>query len=588
MRTLRAALSCVLALTPAAFAAETIKNPDTFVYATIGDPDSLDPIWSYDTASHNIIANIYEFLLAYKGSGLSVKDLVPMIAGKVPSKANGLVSADGLTYRFPIRKGVKFHDGTILTPEDARYSILRFLLVDRDGGPASLLLEPILGVNSTRKNGKFDPEIGGRAFAAVTVDKGDLVIKLARPFAPFLTILANFGAMTSKDFCVKNGQWDGQAATLEAFNNPRREAMIPNEKADGTGAFKLERLDKANKQVILLRHEGYWRAPAKLRQVVIKVVDDFNTRKLMLQAGDADAVYGPQMYFPQLQGVPGAEVIDGLQNLERSSILMFTFKMNPTANQNIGSGKLDGQGVPPDFFSDKDVRKAFAYSVDYDSYIRDILRGKGRRTSGVIPASLPGGSEPRPQFKLDPKKAEEHFRKAWGGQVWEKGFKVSFVFNAGSAPSQTIAQMIKKNIEALNPKFRVDLRMIQWSTYLEQTQANKIPVFLAAWQADYPDAHNFAFPIVHSEGYYAGKQGYKNPKVDALIDEASRTQDERTRSSLYKRMQSLVDEDVPHVMLAEGVRYRAQRTWVKGFVFRPTFPDMPYGGYYYDLYKAVK
>lgn len=577
-------LAAILA-TPAS---AQVKNPDVFVYATIGDPDSLDPAWSYDTASHNIISNVYEYLLAYKGSGMAVKDLMPMLSEKVPSRANGLVSADGKTYRFPIRKGVKFHGGGALTPEDARYSILRFLLTDRDGGPSSLLLEPVLGVNSTRKDGKLIPGIVEKAFKAVTVEKGDLVIRLNRPFAPFLTIVANFGAIVSKDFYARNGQWDGEAATAEKFNNPRRESMLPNDKADGTGAFKLERFDKTNKQTVLLRHDGYWRAPAKLRQVVVKVVDDFNTRKLMLQAGDADAVYGPQMYFPQLQNIAGAEVIDGLQNLERSSTLMFTFKMNPAANQNIGSGRLDGNGVPPDFFSDKDVRKGFAYSVDYDGYIKDILRGKGRRTSGVIPSSLPGGMDPKPRFALDPKKAEEHFRKAWGGQVWDKGFKVSFVFNSGSAPAQTIAQMIKKNVEALNPKFRVDLRMIQWSTYLEQTQANKIPLFLAAWHADYPDAHNFAFPFVHSAGYYAGKQGYKNPAVDAVIDEAAATVDPAKRAALYRKMQALVDDDVPHVMLAEGVRYRAQRTWVKGFVFRPTFPDMPYGGYYYDLHKSER
>ncbi len=583
---LLAALLAVPAL--ALPASAQVKNPDTFVYATIGDPDSLDPAWSYDTASHNIISNIYEYLLAYKGSGLSVKDLMPMISEKVPTKANGLISPDGLTYRFPIRKGVKFHDGSVLTPEDARYSILRFLLTDRDGGPSSLLLEPILGLNSTRKGGKLEPEVVERAFKAVTLDKDVLVIKLAKPFAPFLSIVANFGAILSKDFCVKNGQWDGKSETAAKFNNPLRQAVLPNDRAVGTGPFKLERFDKTNKQTVLARHDAYWRAPAKLKQVVIKVVDDFNTRKLMLQAGDADAVYGPQMYFPQLAAVEGAEVIDGLQNLERSGILAFTFKMNPVANQNIGSGKLDGNGVPPDFFSDKDVRKAFAYSVDYEGYIRDLLRGKGRRTAGVIPGSLPGASNPKPKYTLDRKKAEEHLRKAWGGKVWEKGFKVSFVFNAGSAPAQAIAQMVKKNIEALSPKFRVDLRMIQWSTYLEQTQANKIPLFLAAWQADYPDAHNFAFPIVHSEGYYAGKQGYKNPAVDALIDEASTAPDENKRAALYKRMQDLVDEDVPHVMLAEGVRYRAQRKWVKGFIYRPTFPDMPYGGYYYDLHKAAR
>ncbi|MDO8757194.1 MAG: ABC transporter substrate-binding protein, partial [Elusimicrobiota bacterium] len=414
--------------------ADMIKNPDTFVYATVGDPDSLDPAWSYDAASHNIVANLYEHLVVFKGAGLSIKDLEPQLATTVPSKANGLISADGLTYRFPIRKGVKFHDGTILTPEDARYSLVRFMLVDRDGGPSSLLLEPVMGVGTTRKDGKFDPTIAERALKAVTVEKGDLVIRLAKPFAPFLTILTGYGEILSKDFAVKNGQWDGAAETAEKYNNPRREQMIPNDRANGTGAFKLERFDQTNKQTILVRHDGYWRAPAKLRKVVIKVVDDFNTRKLMLQAGDADGVYGPQMYFPQLKEVPGAEVIDGLALLERSSMLLFTFKMNPVANQNIGSGKLDGNGVPPDFFSDKDVRKAFAYSLDYDGYIKDILRGKGKRTVGVIPSSLPGASDPKVQFTLDPKKAEAHFRKAWGGRLWDKGFKVSIVISAGSAP----------------------------------------------------------------------------------------------------------------------------------------------------------
>ena len=53
-------------------------------------------------------------------------------------------------------------------------------------------------------------------------------------------------------------------------------------------------------------------------------------------------------------------------------------------------------------------------------------------------------------------------------------------------------------------------------------------------------------------------------------------------------MQALIDEDVPHVILSEGVRFRSQRTWVKGFIYRPTFPDMPHGAYYYDLHKAAQ
>lgn len=566
-------------------ASAQVKNPDKFVYATIGDPDSLDPAWSYDTASHNIISNVYEYLLAYKGAGLAIKDLMPMIATKVPSKANGLVSADGLTYRFPIRKGVKFHDGTILTPEDARYSILRFLLTDRDGGPASLLLEPILGENSTRKDGKLDPTIVDRAFAAVTVDKGDLVLKLVRPFAPFLTILANFGAMSSKDFCVKHGQWDGQAATAGKFNNPLRAAMIPNDKANGTGAFKLERIDKANKYTLLARHDGYWREPAKLSQVIIKVVDDFNTRKLMLQAGDADAVYGPQMYFPQLQGVPGAEVIDGLQNLERSSTLVFTFKMNPTANSNIGSGKLDGQGVPPDFFSDKDVRKAFAYSFDYKGFINDVMRGKGTQATGAIPKSLPGHNPNGKKYNLDKKKAEEYFRKAYGGKLWDQGFKFTMAFNSGNLPRQTVCQILKRNIEGLNPKFKIDVRAVEWPTFLDNYKSSKLPIFVMGWNADYPDPHNFAFPLLHSKGDYPMTQKFKSPEFDRLVDEGNAETDLSKRKAIYAKLQDLAFEEVPQLYILDAVRYRTQRDWVKGWYHNPIFPDSPYGGYFYSLSK---
>ena len=585
-KTLASALSLALAFAPALPAAAAVKNPDTFVYATIGDPESFDPAWAYDTASHAVIDNVYEYLLAFKGSGTMNKDLVAMIAAKVPTVSNRLISADGLTYRFPIRKGVRFHDGTPLAPDDVRYSLLRFMLFDRDGGPSSLLLEPILGLTSTRKNGKLVPGLWDAASNAVKVDGDDVVVRLKKPFAPFLTIVASFGAMMERKWCAAHGQWDGEGADIEKFNNPRLEDSLPKELMNGTGPFKLERFERNTKQVILERNDAYWRKPAALKTVVIKVVDEYATRKLMIQAGDADVVYVPLMYFPQMHGIPGVEVIDGLQNLERSMLLNFTFKMNPVANGNIGSGKMDGEGVPPDFFSDKDVRQAFAYSIDYPGYVRDILRGKGSQSAGLIPPGLIGYKAGPPRYTFDLKKAAEHFKKAWGGQVWDKGFRVSMVFNTGSAPAQALSQMIKKNVESLNPKFRVDIKQVQWSTYLEMTHEGRIPLQLGAWQADYPDPHNFVFPLLHSDGYFPTTQGYKNPELDKLIEEAAHTLNEAKRAALYKKIQDIADDDVPTIPIADGPRYRVQRTWVKGFVFKPAFPDMPYNSYYYDLHKA--
>ncbi|MEM3589355.1 MAG: hypothetical protein QXE25_05895, partial [Nitrososphaerota archaeon] len=80
-----------------------IKNPDTIIEATIGEPETLDPAWAYDTASGEVIFNIYETLIFFNRE--KVDEFIPMIAEKVPSVENGLIKDDGRTIIFPIRKG---------------------------------------------------------------------------------------------------------------------------------------------------------------------------------------------------------------------------------------------------------------------------------------------------------------------------------------------------------------------------------------------------------------------------------------------------------------------------------------------------
>ena len=173
-------------------------NNDTLVVAHKGEMESMDPVYSYDGVTHGMLINIYDTLLKFNGSSLT--ELLPSLSTQVPSKENGLISADGRTYTFPIRKGVLFHDGTELTPEDVRYSILRFLLSDVSGGPSSLLLEPILGVSSTR-NDRGEIVVNFKDAAdAVRVEGDKVVITLKRPFAPFLYILARWGYVVKKDW----------------------------------------------------------------------------------------------------------------------------------------------------------------------------------------------------------------------------------------------------------------------------------------------------------------------------------------------------------------------------------------------------
>lgn len=573
------ALASVLPL--AACGRKSSRPPGEFVQLSISDPVTLDPAWFYDTTSHSIVLNLYETLVGFKGADAST--LEPRVSERVPSRANGLVSADGRTYVFPIRKGIRFHDGSELTPEDVRYSLMRFMLLDRPAGPSSILLEPVAGVATARRGGKLLEEVYERVDRAVRAEGEVVTLTLKEPFAPLLTVLASWAPVLSRSWCAAHGEWDGTKAGRARLDRPDKESSYLYDHANGSGPFLLERWDPKARELVLKRFEGYRLGPARLSRAVLRTVDDFQTRKLLLQAGDADAIHADRLQLPLLRGMEGVELLDGLPILETNPVVFFTFRIDPTANPNIGSGKLDGEGIPPDFFADKDIRRAFAHAFDYDGFIRDVNGGEGSRISGFIPEGLLGHSTdgPRPPFDLE--KAERFFRAARGGEVWRKGFRFTIAYNTGSQPREAIVTMLKRSVEGINPRFHIDARPIQWSAYLEQMNRSRLPVFLLGWSADYPDPHAFAFPFMHSQGRLPSIQRYKNAEADRLVTAAMRESDPAKRARMYARLQAVAHEDIPALYLLRSGLCRVQRTWVKGFLHRPVWPDGPFSCPFYDL-----
>ncbi|UPT74891.1 MAG: ABC transporter substrate-binding protein [Elusimicrobiota bacterium] len=572
-------ISALLLAAAVASAAEPVKNPDTFTNLEIGEVGGLDPAYPYDASSQSVIQNVYETLIAFKGSSLS--EFEPRISEKIPSVANGLISKDGRTYRFPIRKGVKFHDGSEVTPEDVRWSLLRFMITDRAGGPSGLLLEPIAGIPSTRvSTGTIVLDFAALE-KAVRVDKQSVVITLPRPFGPFLGIMARWSYVVSKPWAVAHGDWDGRAETWRDFNDPPKEKSFLYQNMNGAGPFKLVRWDKTARYVLLDRHDAYWRGPAKLKHVVVKAVPELQTRKLMLQAGDADLIETPRPYASQLAGIPGVVLVDGLRRLQTDPALFFTTNINPAGNPDIGSGKLDGNGIPADFFSDADVRRGFSYAFDYDAIMKDTFKGTAARALGPIPPGVAGHDPNQPRYVYDLKKAEAHLRKAWGGKVWETGFKFTLTYNTGSENREAAAQILKKNVEKLNPKFRIDLRGVDWASFLDKSQRRLMPLFARGWLADYPDAHNFIYAFYHSSGRYPSAQGFADPELDKLIEAAAAEPSPARRAAKYKEILRRGFEAAPAVFTVHPAGVYGMRAWVKGFVDNP----VNLGIYYYPISK---
>lgn len=606
-------LALVMAFTSFSFA--EVKNPDSIILVTIGGPETIDPHWSYDTASGEVIYNLYDNLINYNGE--STSEFLPMLSTKVPSVENGLIKDDGLTYIFPIREGVKFHNGDVLTPEDVVYSIKRGLVFDRAGGPMWMLFEPLLATHSIEEtavelagvenysdlfeNGDPRGELKSNYKNAmvkvitdyvdkvVEIDGNNVIFHLAQPYGPFLNILAHSGgwaAIIDKKWAIEQGAWDGKADTWWKYHDPENEKDPLYKIENGTGPFILKKW-VPEEVVMLERFDDYWQGPAKVKNAQIKSVNEWTTRKLMLQAGDADIAYVPIQYLSEVKGLEGVRIIENLPSLS-NVVSMWPWTINAEGNTYIGSGKLDGKGIPPDFFSDIHVRRGFSYLFPYKIFITKIAKGQAIRNPGPIIKGILGFSDdPSLFYEFSLLKAKAEFEQAWDGQLWEKGFEFSIFYNEGNDTRKAISDMLATYAKMINPKFKLTSVGVQWSAYLKAFLTEKLPIFTIGWLADYPDPHNWAPVYMGSKGDYSSMFGeayreFARKNVDPLLDKALKETDTEKRAALYKELTQIAHDQAISLYVYQPIGHHVERTWVQGWYYNPIRPGVDF----YSLSKT--
>ena len=251
-------------------------DPGTFVQVVFGEPETLDPALGYDTASNEIIQNIYEPLVFY--DGIHTDKFVPMLA------ESWGISDDGTIYTFNIRTGVKFHEGQDLTAEDVAYSFQRGLLFGGYSGPQWLLAEPFFGVgrdditcivddcasaDDREALAANDPAVLFAACetvkSAIVADDtaGTVTMNLAQSWGPFIpTIAQTWGGIMDKDWVIANGGWDGSCDTWQNYYAEPSESDPFSRITNGTGPFKLEHWN-VDEELVMVRNENYWREPCQ-------------------------------------------------------------------------------------------------------------------------------------------------------------------------------------------------------------------------------------------------------------------------------------------------------------------------------------
>ena len=562
MKRIIVALACVFVCASFAFAA---SPKDTFVFESYGTVRTLDPACAYDNVSHQRIMNIYESLIFFDGS--ATDKFAPVLATEVPTVKNGGIRDGGKTYEFKIRKGVKFHNGNDLTAEDVAYSLKRHMIVDQEGGPMWMMLEAVAGVPSTRKDGKIIDGIFEKIDKSVEVKGDSVIIHLPQPFPPLIAVLAYSygGVIIDKEWTVENGGWDGNIANAAKYNGPAFGSEPLQKIVNGTGPYKMLKWAPSN-EFIFQRNENYWGEKPELKTAIVRYNKEWSSRKLALQNGDADRVIVDAQYLADVENMDNVKLFSVPQLSVTGA--MFCQKINPEANPNIGSGKLDGEGIPTDFFSDIHVRRAFMHAFDRALYSEDVWNNQVVIPTTPNAKGLPYYKE-EPVYAYDLEKAAEEMKQAWGGKVWEKGFKMVITHNTGNAQREAAALMLAENIMSLNPKFKIEVRNVDWKDYTIAYRKFMYPIFIIGWGADYPDPDNFLTTFMTSTGVYGKFMSYKNPEVDKLAKSARFEIDSEKRREAYYRLQDIWYEDAPGLMIYQKVDHFVYRANIDGFVPHP-------------------
>ena len=570
----------------------------TAVYATSLGPTSLDPALAYDLQSWLVIGQIYEPLLTYQRDRADVH--VPLLA------SGWTISPDGRTYTFTVRSGVLFQNGALLTAQDVAFSFWRGILYAGASGPATpqWVIEQAL----FNLNGYTTPfQVSCNDVKnAITFDNAaeTVTFHLLQPYGSLLDILAApFSSVLNQAWFVAHGGWNGDCATWQTYYGTWATSPIITD-TNGTGPYALQNWITATGNVTLTRNDAYWRnvqlwpgaptGPAALQTIDIQVVPTSSVRSAMLLSGQADLadIDQPDPAFTSsvLLRYPAPDGLQSSLGAVTGTLRSYAGLLAPNARDGIfgyniasgpyiGSGALDGQGIPPNFFTDIHVRKAFNYAFNWDSFIQQAYGGQALQRKGPIIKGILGYNDTEPSYFYSPTLALQEFGQAWGGQVLSNGFVMTVPFSIGDPERQAFANVLKTGIEGLNPNFHIYIVGLSSSDYQAESlfgnSNSTMPISVNGWLEDIPHPDDWVQGYL--AGFWSGQQ--QLPAADsnfyaaevtacrALSDAAAQTCYENLQASTYYR--------ATDIFLAQPTPTEYVRAEVRGYFANVAFWNGP-------------
>ncbi|HVJ72605.1 MAG TPA: ABC transporter substrate-binding protein [Casimicrobiaceae bacterium] len=484
----------------ASLAVASIADAKTLRWAGRGDPQTMDPYSQNENLTNNINNLIYDTLV------MRDKDLKV-----IPGLATSWEQLNPTTWRFKLREGVKFHDGTPFTADDVVFSIQR---------AAEDTSQIRAYANAAGKPRKIDD------MTVEFVTSGPNPIELEH----LVTIF-----MMSKAWCEKN-----KATKPLDFKN--KEEMITSRNANGTGAFSLKAREPDVK-THLVKNPAWWgwkdkKFDGNVDEIVYTPITNDATRLAALVAGNVDVINDPAPQdVPRLQQTPGIKVIEGVEQ-------RIVFIGMDQGRDELLYSSVKGKNP----FKDRRVREALYRSIDIDAIHKATMRGLSKPSGAMTPSPVQTTPEIEKRLPYDPAAA----KKLLADAGYPNGFEVQLDCpNNRYVNDERICQTLASMWAKVNVRVRVNA--MPKTTYFPKLEKLDTSMYMLGWGGSITDAETTFTPIYRNRGTggvgFYNYGNYKDDKLDALAAQSSTEADAAKRKALIKQVFMLHNEAVHHIPL---------------------------------------
>jgi peptide/nickel transport system substrate-binding protein len=492
----------------------------TLRWASQGDPQTADPYSQNEGLTNQFSAAVHDTLV--------MRDDTLKL---VPGLAVSWQQLNPTTWRFNLRRDVKFHDGSPFTADDIVFSY------ERASHPNSQLRQYAIPVGKPRKIDDYTVEFVQERPNPITLEHATTIYIMCKAWA-------------TKHKVERPLDFKGKEETHASRN------------AMGTGAYILVSREPGIRTV-LRRNPNWWgikdgRAPGNVTEVIYTQVSSEATRTAALLSGQVDFVLDPPPQdLKRLEENKGTKVLRGQEN----RVVFFGFDQH---RDELLYSNVKGKNP----FKDVRVRQAVYYAIDIEALRSRIMRGASLPTGGITPSILASNPEAEKRLPYDPVRAKQLLADAG----YPNGFEVTL-----DCPNNRYVndEEICIAVAAMMTKVGISTRATAMprATYFPKLEKFDTSMYMLGWGGAITDAQTLLSPVLRSLDPKTGNGSfnygrYVNPKLDALIDSAAIESDAETRRVMIREALAEHNAQVHHVPLHRQMIPWAMRSGVT-VVHRP-------------------